>query len=164
MRAQAWAHMHTSKHNDSDGSHIAKGCSNCPQYFMNIPSIFYPILACSAFFLWKKVSFLSLSSQKIAGVRQYRQRSERRWKSEWSERGKKKSFEGFGERMDWWEMNSKGEAAAAVSDFRDKPHFSPWVTFRPVLRIFLCKVCLLKRRHCTPEGRKTKGGGCCHEW
>lgn len=80
VRTQAQAQTHTLKHNGGEGSCITKGCSNRLQYFMNIlplsvlSSIFYFILACSAFFLWKKVSFLSISSQKIAGVRRYRQK------------------------------------------------------------------------------------------
>ncbi len=141
MHTHAWAHMHTFKHDDSDRSCITKGCSNRPQYFMNIlllsvlSSIFYFILACSAFFLWKKVSFLSISSQRIAGVRWYRQQSERRGKRKWSERGKKYALRGLEK------AGIDGSWAAKVrqqqiSDFRDKPHFSPWATFLPVLHTF----------------------------
>lgn len=85
----------------------------------------------------KKVSFLSISYQRIAGVRQYRQKSERRGKR------KEKRIEGFRERRDWWEMRSRREAAETLSDFRDKPHFSPWAIFLPVLHTFAHSCCAL---------------------
>lgn len=158
--------MHTFECDDSDGSHITTSCSNHPQYFMNIlplsvpSSIFYIILACSAFFLWKKVSFLSICSQTIAGVRQYRQKKwEEREKKEIREREreKKKGLRALEKIGDWWETSSKGEAAA-VSELPSFLFFTPSHAVRLPRFLGFVKVCPLKRRRRTPEGTKTKRG------
>lgn len=158
--------MHTFECDDSDGSHITTSCSNHPQYFMNIlplsvpSSIFYIILACSAFFLWKKVSFLSICSQTIAGVRQYRQKKwEEREKKEIRERERerKKGLRALEKIGDWWETSSKGEAAA-VSELPSFLFFTPSHAVRLPRFLGFVKVCPLKRRRRTPEGTKTKRG------
>lgn len=103
----------------------------------------------------KKLSFLSISSKKVAGTGRYRQKRERRGEIKWSER--EKSFQQFGERTDWWEMSSKGVAAAAVSDLRDKLRFLFCTSSYVVASLsLLWKVFPLKRRHWTPEETNAK--------
>lgn len=94
MQAQAWAQMLTLKHGDSDRLHITKSFTNRPQYFMNIlplsvrSSIFYYILACSAFLLWKKFYFC----QRCSSVRVVQ-------RGKWKEREGKSDMRG--ENMLW---------------------------------------------------------------
>lgn len=108
----------------------------------------------------KKVSFLSICSQTIAGVRQYRQKKwEEREKKEIRERERenKKGLRALEKIGDWWETSSKGEAAA-VSELPSFLFFTPSHAVRLPRFLGFVKVCPLKRRRRTPEGTKTKRG------
>lgn len=150
--------MHTFECDDSDGSHITTSCSNHPQYFMNIlplsvpSSIFYIILACSAFFLWKKVSFLSICSQTIAGVRQYRQKKwEEREKKEIREREReKKRLEGFGENRGLMGDEQQRWGSSCL-----------WATFLPVFHTFTCSTVAALSRLCKSLSSEEKAS---HSW
>lgn len=185
MCARAWAHVHTFMHKDNDGLYITQGCSSRPQYFMNIPPLsvlhllfFSFILACSALFLpkkKKKKSFLSVISQKIAGVRQNRQKSERREKVKWSERERER-FDGICKKG--W-VDGRGAAKVRQQQRQISATWELNLTFHPKLSLLfhtsshtvavsfrLCKVSSVWGRHCTSCGRgvggKEKGG--CQEW
>lgn len=112
----------------------------------------------------KKLHFLSIPSLRIAGVRRYRQKSERSGKRKWSER--KKALRGLEK------GGIDGRWAAKVRQQQPSHTWEINLTFHPELPSFLfctpshivavlsclCKVCLLKRRHWTPGETKTKRG------
>lgn len=78
-----------------------KGMQQSPSIFHEHPftfsSLFFLFWHVQHSFFQKKVLFLSVSSQKKAGVRECRQESEKRGEKN-DHRERKRSFDGFGER------------------------------------------------------------------
>lgn len=132
----------------------------------------YFIPTCSAFFLRKKSFIFVNPLPENSWGRRCRRKSERRGKRKWSQRRKKKAL---------WGLEKEGIDGRRAAKVRQRQLSPTWeinLTFHPELPSFLfctpshivavlswlCKVCLLKRRHCTPEETKTKKRGGCHEW
>lgn len=100
----------------------------------------------------KKVSFLSICSQTIAGVRQYRQKKwEEREKKEIREREReKKRLEGFGENRGLMGDEQQRWGSSCL-----------WATFLPVFHTFTCSTVAALSRLCKSLSSEEKAS---HSW